>query len=75
MLGLKVFIAVLAVSAPGAALAFCGGWDEPVAFGFDLKAWSDKWGILSLILVSVGIFSTIVVRQWRYMRSLPVEEV
>lgn len=69
-------LAILAIAflVPQAAFAFCGGWNSPVAPGFDGSSWVDKWPVLALILVFVSVFSTLVVRQVVANRGLPAEE-
>lgn len=60
---------------PGAAFAFCGGWDSPVAMGFDGGSWGGKWPILGGILLFVTVFSSLIIRQIRSLRDMPAEEV
>lgn len=64
----------LAILAPDAAFAFCGGWDLPVALGFDGASWGEKWPVLAGILGFVGVISTLVVGHVRSARRLPPEE-
>lgn len=68
-----VLVAALAI--PQAAFAFCGGWNSPVAPGFDGASWVDKWPVLASILVFVAAFSTLVVRQMVVSRDMSAEEV
>ena len=70
----RVLIAAgLVALLPSMSLAFCGGWDSPVAPGFDGSSWGEKWPVLAVILTSVALFSTFVVRRVAFMRALPEE--
>lgn len=69
---LALTLAVLACSTQ-AALAFCGGWNSPVAPGFDGASWAEKWPVLGAILVGVGLFSTFVIRRVTLLRDAPEE--
>ncbi|MBV0912197.1 hypothetical protein [Anianabacter salinae] len=63
-----------AALSPGAALAFCGGWDSPVAMGFDHGSWGEKWPVLAGILLFVLVFSSLIIRQIRTMRDPAFDE-
>ncbi|MEC7761874.1 MAG: hypothetical protein VX874_08220 [Pseudomonadota bacterium] len=66
-------LALIAVLLPTATFAFCGGWNTPVAPGFDGSSWGEKWPVLAVILTAVALFSTFVVRRVALMRDLPEE--
>lgn len=70
---MRVVILLCLVILPGPALAFCGGWDSPVAPGFDGASWGDRWPVLAAILTFVAIFSTFIIHRVRSMRDLPEE--
>jgi len=57
--GIALALAVL----PQAALAFCGGFDNPVATGFDHGSWTEKWEVLAAIIGGSAQFSPAVARQ------------
>ncbi|MAM63578.1 hypothetical protein [Maritimibacter sp. UBA3975] len=67
------FALALMLASPTAALAFCGGWNSPVAPGFDGSSWGEKWPVLAAILTFVVLFSTFVVRRVSLMRDMPEE--
>ncbi|WP_298496754.1 hypothetical protein [uncultured Maritimibacter sp.] len=74
MIRILTTLAALTLSGlPGAALAFCGGWNSPVAPGFDATSWGDKWPVLAAILTFVVLFSSFVVQRVSAMRHLPDE--
>lgn len=66
-------LVLIAVALPTMSLAFCGGWNSPVAPGFDSASWAEKWPVLAAILTFVILFSTVVVRRVVLMRDLPEE--
>lgn len=70
---IRILTTLAALTLPGAALAFCGGWNTPVAPGFDATSWGDKWPVLAAILTFVVLFSSFVVHRVSAMRSLPDE--
>ncbi len=71
---MKQVFFLCAIVLPAQAQAFCGGWDSPVAFGFDHSSWADRWPILGAILLFVALFSTLIIRQVRNMRDMPLDE-
>ncbi len=58
-----------ALIVPGAAQAFCGGWDQPVAMGFGSHDWGSKWPVLGTILTGVALFSTFIIRRVRRLHA------
>lgn len=64
-----VFAIICLISAPGDAVAFCGGWNDPVAFGFDASSWMAKWPILGVIL-----FAILTVTTFSIKRSLAIKK-
>ena len=72
---IRYSIALVLAVLPQAALAVCGGFDGPVAMGFDHGSWGEKWYVLAAILVGVAFISAMVMRQWRLMREMPAEEI
>ncbi|MGR3435671.1 MAG: hypothetical protein ACU0CO_12405 [Shimia sp.] len=64
-------LALLLILLPGPALAFCGGWDLPVAFGFDGGDWAARWAVLATLGGGVVTFSTLAFRRWARLRHLP----
>lgn len=63
------FVGIGLISVPGVASALCGGWNDPVAFGFDASSWMAKWPILGVIL-----FATLSLTTFTIKRSLAIRK-
>jgi len=69
-----IIVCFVATVAPETARAFCGGWDAPVALGFDGGSWTDRWLALTVLLASVGGFMAFAVKRFLAAQAMPQNE-